>query len=162
MLLMFSVVVPVLVRSTGFALLVEPMTIVPNAIDVGDTVTVGAEPVTVNEIVVVAVIVPEVPVIVTVDVPIAAVELAVRVSVVVVVPGFGLKPAVTPLGRPEALKVTLPLKPFTGAIVMVLVPLNPSAMLRELGLALKLKPAAAATFTTIVFDEMPLVITDRL
>ena len=43
----------------------------------------------------------------------------------VVVVGFGLNPAVTPFGNPEALKVTLPLKPFTGLTVMVLVPLLP-------------------------------------
>jgi hypothetical protein len=35
---------------------------------------------------------------------------------------MGLKPAVTPLGNPVAEKFTAPLKPFAGAIVIVLVP----------------------------------------
>ena len=55
---------------------------------------------------------PEVPVTVRVTVPVAAVLVAVRVSELEVVAGFGLNDAVTPLGRPEADKLTLPLKPF--------------------------------------------------
>jgi len=68
---------------------------------------------------------PEVPVRVTVEVPVAAVLLAVSVKALVAVAGFGLKEAVTPLGRPEADKLTLPVKPFWGATVMVLEPLDP-------------------------------------
>ena len=63
--------------------------------------------------------------IVTVDVPVAAVALAVRVRELVVVAEAGLKDAVTPLGKPDADKLTLPLKPFRGATVMVLEPLEP-------------------------------------
>ena len=59
---------------------------------------------------------------ITVAVPVAAVALAVRVNVLVEVAGFGLKVAVTPLGKPEADKLTLPVKPLAGAIVIVLVP----------------------------------------
>ncbi len=44
---------------------------------------------------------PDVPWIVTETVPVAAVLLAVKVSVLVVVAGFGLNCAVTPLGRPR-------------------------------------------------------------
>jgi hypothetical protein len=62
---------------------------------------------------------------VTVAVPPVAVAAAVNVNVLVDVPGFGLKLAVTPLGRPEAENVTLPLNPFVGVIVTVLVPLVP-------------------------------------
>ena len=36
--------------------------------------------------------------------------------------GFGLKEAVTPPGKPEAVKMTLPLKPFCGVTVIVLEP----------------------------------------
>ena len=50
--------------------------------------------------------------IVTVDVPVAAVALAVSVRELVVVAEAGLKDAVTPLGRPDADKLTVPLKPF--------------------------------------------------
>jgi len=55
---------------------------------------------------------PEVPVMVTVAEPVVAVPLAVSVRVLEVVPGFGLKPAVTPVGNPEADMVTLPVNPF--------------------------------------------------
>jgi hypothetical protein len=64
-------------------------------------------------------------VIVTVDVPVAAVTPTVSVKELVVVAEGGLKEAVTPLGKPDADKLTLPLKPFSGATVMVLEPLNP-------------------------------------
>jgi hypothetical protein len=73
---------------------------------------------------------PDVPVIVTVTVPVVAVLLAVSVSVLVAVAGLGLKDAVTPLGRPDADKLTLPLKPFCGVTVIVLVPLVPCTMLK--------------------------------
>jgi hypothetical protein len=59
------------------------------------------------------------------EVPVAAVVLAVRVKELVVVAEVGLKDAVTPLGKPDADKVTLPAKPFWGATVMVLEPLDP-------------------------------------
>lgn len=159
MLLMLSVVLPVLVSVTDLAGLVAPKTTVPQVSDAGVTVTVGPPPplVTVRLTEVVAVRLPDVPVMVTVDVPVAAVALAVRVKVLVVVAGFGVKVAVTPLGSPEALKVTLPLNPFCGVTVMVLVPLVPCAMLTELGLAPKLNPAVPdVTSTVIPFDSMPL------
>ena len=80
---------------------------------------------TVRLTVVVCVRLPEVPVIVTVEVPIEAVALAVNVNVLVLVAGFGLNPAVTPPGKPEAESVTFPLKPFNGVMVIVLVPCAP-------------------------------------
>lgn len=62
--------------------------------------------------VVVFVRVPEVPVTVTVMVPVVAVLLAASVKVLApVVVGLGLNAVVTPLGRPLADKLTLPLKP---------------------------------------------------
>ena len=76
---------------------------------------------------------PDEPVIVTGTVPRAAVVLAVNVNVLVVVAGFGLNAAVTPLGRPDADKLTPPLKPFCGVTVIVLLPLAPCAMLRLVG-----------------------------
>jgi hypothetical protein len=51
-------------------------------------------------------------VIVTVEVPVAAVLDAVRVRVLVLVVLDGLNAAVTPLGKPDADKATLPVKPF--------------------------------------------------
>jgi hypothetical protein len=88
---------------------------------------------TVRETVVVFVKLPEVPVMVTVTVPAVAVLLAVSVKVLLAVAGFGLKVGVTPLGRPDADKLTLPLKPFCGAIAIVLVPLAPCAIVTLLG-----------------------------
>jgi len=80
---------------------------------------------TVSETVVVAVKLPEVPVMVTVAVPVAAVLLAVRVRVLVEVAGFVLNAAVTPVGRPDAARVTLPENPPRSVTVMVLVPVLP-------------------------------------
>ena len=68
-----------------------------------------------RETVVALVSVPDVPVTVTVTVPVVAVLLAVIVRVLVFVVLAGLNEGVTPLGRPEADKLTLPLKPLSGA-----------------------------------------------
>jgi hypothetical protein len=87
----------------------------------------------VSEIVVAFDKLPEVPVMVTVTVPVVAVPLAVSVSVLVVVAGFVLNDAVTPLGKPEADRLTLPLNPFCGVTVIVLVPLVPSVIVKLLG-----------------------------
>ena len=70
---------------------------------------------------------PEIPVMVTVTVPVAAVLPAVSVNVLVLVVLLGLNDAVTPPGKPDADKLTLPLKPFCGVTVMVLVPVVPCA-----------------------------------
>ena len=70
-----------------------------------------------------------------VAVPVLAAALAVNVSVLVVVAGFGLKDAVTPLGKPDAARLTLPLNPFAGVMLTVLVPLVPCTTLNVLGAA---------------------------
>ncbi len=76
---------------------------------------------------------PDAPVTVTVTVPVVAVLLAVSVKVLVLAVLLGLNDAVTPLGRPEADKPTLPLKPFCGVTVMVLEPLAPCTIVTLLG-----------------------------
>lgn len=68
--------------------------------------------VTASVIVVEFVRLPEVPVIVRVALPVVAELVAVRVRTLDVVAGFGLNDAVTPVGRPDADKLTLPPKPF--------------------------------------------------
>lgn len=68
----------------------------------------------VRETVVVCVSVPEVPVIVTVEVPVVAVELAVNVTTLVEVVGLVPNVAVTPDGRAEVERVTLPVNPPAG------------------------------------------------
>jgi hypothetical protein len=90
----------------------------------GAMVKVGAGA-TVSAIVVEAVRLPEVPVTVTVTVPVVAVPAAVSVSTLVPVVGFVAKLDVTPLGRPVAASVTLPVNPLAGVMVMVSVPLAP-------------------------------------
>jgi hypothetical protein len=54
---------------------------------------------------------PEVPVMVSVAGPSAAVLLAVSISSELPIAGLATKDAVTPLGRPETLKLTLLLNP---------------------------------------------------
>ena len=78
---------------------------------------------------------PDVPVIVTLAVPATAALLAVNVNVLVLIVLLGLKDAVTPFGRPEADKLTVPLNPFCGVTEMVLVALAPCAMFRLVGAA---------------------------
>ena len=87
----------------------------------------------VREIVVVFVKLPEIPVMVSVTVPVAAVLLAVSVNELVLAVLLGLNDAVTPPGRPDADKLTLPLKPFCGMTVMVLVLLVPCVIVKLLG-----------------------------
>jgi hypothetical protein len=67
---------------------------------------------------------PEVPVMTTVVAPVVAVLLAVRVKMLVVAL-VEVNEAVTPLGRPEATKLTLLVKPPVGFTVMVLGTLLP-------------------------------------
>jgi len=64
-------------------------------------------------------------VIVTVDIPEVAVLLAVNVKTLVAVVGFVPNAAVTPVGKPDADKLTLPVKPLCGVTVTVLEPLDP-------------------------------------
>lgn len=82
-------------------------------------------PVTISAIVVVFDKFPQLPAIVTTTGPKSAVELAANVRVLVFAAGFGLNVALTPLGRPEATKLTLLLKPLCGLTVIVLLPLVP-------------------------------------
>jgi hypothetical protein len=82
-------------------------------------------------------------VIVIVDVPVVAVPLAVSVKTLVAVVGFVPNEAVTPVGKPDADNVTLPVKPFLGVTVTVLEPLDPVAMERLLGDAERLKSGVA-------------------
>ena len=78
-----------------------------------------------REIVAAFVKLPEVPVTVKGKVPTPAVLAAVSDRVLVVAVVLGLNDAVTPVGRPDADKATLPLKPNCGVIVMVFVLLVP-------------------------------------
>ncbi len=92
----------------------------------------GAWP-TVSDIEVVLIKLPEVPVMVTGKVPVVAVLLAVSVKVLEPAVLAGLKEAVTPLGKPDADKLTLPVKPFCGVTVTFVAPLAPCVTVRLLG-----------------------------
>jgi hypothetical protein len=102
---------------------------------------------------------PDVPVTVIVTVPVVAVPLAVSVNVLEFTVLVGLKDAVTPLGMPDADRLTLELKPFCGATVMVLIPLAPCATVKLLGDAESVKFAGATAFTVratvVAFDKLP-------
>ena len=81
--------------------------------EAGEAVRVKLGPgLTVKATVVDAVRLPEVPVMVTVAAPVVAVLLAVSVSVLLPVVGLVPNTAVTPLGKPEAASITLPVNPF--------------------------------------------------
>lgn len=103
--------------------------------------------------VVVFVNVPDTPEIVTVTVPVVAVALAVKVSKLVPVAGLGLKSAVTPLGRFKAERVTLPLKPSSGVMVMVLVPWLPCVMVTLPGFADNVKFGPAGPANALIRPE---------
>ena len=105
--------------------------------------------VTVRLMVVVFVKLPEIPVMVTVTVPVVAVPVAVSVNVLEAVAGLALNNGVTPLGSPEADKLTPLLKPFCGVTEMVLVPLAPCIIVKLLGDADRVKFGGGATFVLI-------------
>src|ERR1700692_620990 len=95
---------------------------------------------------------PEVPVPVPGEVPAAAVLLAGKVSTLLPVVGLVPNAAVTPLGRPEAARVTLPVKPPRPATETVSVALWPGARVtvaaeRE---SVKLGAATALTVSAMV------------
>jgi hypothetical protein len=117
-------------------------------------------PITVRLIAVVLFKLPELPVTVTVTVPEATALLAVSVRVLVVKALFGANEAVTPLGRPDADKLTLPEKPPWRATVMVTVLLLPCTRVRLLGEAVRAKPWIGVTpgqlFTKFVALIVPI------
>jgi len=110
--------------------------------ELGEALTLKAGEVvelTVRAMVVVAVKLPEVPVIVTIAAPVVAEEDAVSVRTLLPVVGLVPNAAVTPLGKPEAARVTLPLNPPTSVTVIVLVPLLPCVTVKLLGEAESVK-----------------------
>src|ERR1035438_10085848 len=126
---------------------------------VAGTLKSGASVTIVSATVVVAVGAPGVPVIVTVVGPPAAAEpLAVSVSVLVPAVGFGLNNAVTPLGRTDVARLTLPVNPPTSVTVMVLAPpAPPAAIVTLLGAADSVKPGVELTVraTVVVAVSVP-------
>lgn len=117
-----------------------------------------------REIVVVFVRPLDVPVIVTVAVPVVAVVPAASVKVLVLAVLVGLNVGVTPFGRPDAEKLTVPVKPFNGLTVMVALPVEPCAMVRLLGDAESVKVGGGFTVSEMVaapvrFPAVPAIVT---
>jgi hypothetical protein len=98
---------------------------------------------------------PDVPLMVTVAGPAVAVALAVSVTTLVVVAGLVANVAVTPVGNPEAVKVTLPVNPLLGTTAIVLValllpPVPPGVIVTVVGLAVIVKFGGGVTVRLIV------------
>src|SRR5580658_2704745 len=134
-----------------------------NVLGVADKVKLGGT-FTVRLMLVVAVKLPDVPVMVTVAAPVVAVALAARVNTLLPVVGFVPNVAVTPVGRPEAARVTLPVKPPMSVTAIVLVPLLPCTTLNVLGVADSVKLAGGFTVrlmlvVAVKLPEVPVMVT---
>jgi hypothetical protein len=94
---------------------------------------------------------------VTVKVPAVAVALAVNVTTLVPVVGLVPNAAVTPLGNPDAARVTLPAKPLTSVTVIVSVPLPPKAIdkVAAEGFSVKLGGAVTVSVMVVVAVALP-------
>lgn len=90
----------------------------------------GVVELTVSAMLVAAVRFPDVPVMVTLASPAVAVALAVNLSTLEPVVGLVANAAVTPLGKPEATRVTLPVNPPASITMIVSVALLPSVTAR--------------------------------
>jgi hypothetical protein len=85
-----------------------------------------------------------------VEVPAVAELLAVNVTTLEPVVGLVAKDAVTPLGRPEAARVTLPVNPPRSVTVTVSVEPMPVVSERLVGDAASVKPGVALVVTVRV------------
>jgi hypothetical protein len=99
-----------------------------------------------------------------VRVPVLARLPMVNFKVLEVVAGFGLKDAETRVGRPEADKLTAPVKPFEGVMVTLVLPLEPRAMLRLAGEAESEKSGLREIVREMVVEliklaQLPLTVT---
>ena len=113
---------------------------------------------TARDMVVWLVSVPDKPVTTTVNVPTEAVALDTSVKALVPAVLAGLKDAVTPFGKPDIDKLTVPAKPFSGVTVIVLVPLVPCVSVTVFGEAKieKLGPEAGQLFTRFAALTLPI------
>src|SRR5579859_1517337 len=97
---------------------------------------------------------------VTVNVPVVAVPVADRDKRLLVVAGFVPNAALTPLGSPDADRVTLPLNPFSGLIEMVVEPEAPCRIARLAGEVERRKPGCVVEegqlFTRLAAFTLPM------
>jgi len=122
----------------------------------GEIVKLPVDETTAREMLVVAVSVPEVPVIVIGYVPAAAVALTVNVRILVAVAGLVPNAAVTPAGRPDAARLTLPVNGLTSVTAIVSVPLAPWTIERAdaEGVSLKLPVAAPPQVVPLIANDV--------
>jgi hypothetical protein len=103
------------------------------------------------------------PVIVIGYVPAAVLDEAASFIVVPVAELVGAKLAVTPAGRPDALKLAMPVNPPTGVIVSASVTDCPGANERLPAAALKVNAACGVTLrvrgvVTVVVPDVPVIV----
>jgi hypothetical protein len=124
-----------------------------------ESAKVGAETVKVRAVDVVWL--PDFPVTVALYCPRLAELLAVKVTVLFPVVGFGEKDAVTPLGRPDAERVTLPVNPFRAVTLTKVVPEVPWPMLVLPAESVKFgtKTARGRITGTVWFPDLPVIVT---
>src|ERR1700733_11504254 len=104
---------------------------------------------------------PEVPVIVNVLAPMPAVLLADSVRVLVFVVGFGEKLPVTPFGKPDTVRFTLPLNPYAGDTLIIAVTDFPWPTFKELGPErVKLGPwmESDSVVVSVRLPEVPVIV----
>ena len=98
--------------------------------------------------------------------PTVAALVAVSVSMLLPVVGLVLKPAVTPLGIPDAVRVTAPVKPPVSVTVMLSVAVPPGTTESDAGVALSVKPGGvlvaivtAMEVVSVRLPEVPVTVT---
>jgi len=97
---------------------------------------------------------PLTPAMVTEKVPTAALPVAVKVSELLLVVLAGWKFALTPLGRPEQDRLTLPVKPFCALMVIVVAaPVVPSPTLAAPEEAVNVKPPCGGAVAGQLFTR---------
>ena len=105
---------------------------------------------------------PEEPVTVTVAVPEVTVLLALKVTELLPAVLDGLNAAVTPLGKPDTPRATMPLKPFCPATLILLLPLPARGMVRPLSEDKRLKLGTTTVNVIVVlplrFPEVPVMV----
>jgi hypothetical protein len=111
----------------------------------------------------VALSVPDVPAMVIGYVPATVDAATANVTTLEVVDEAGLNVAVTPVGRPDAAKVTLPANGLTSVTVIVSVPLAPGATVRLVGEAERLKlprPVTVSEMEVVALSvpEVPVIV----
>jgi hypothetical protein len=86
----------------------------------------------------------------------------VNITVLALVVLAGLNAAVTPVGKPETARLTLPLNPFWPLTLMVLLPLPLWETVRLAGMAERLKPGATTVRLIVAvllrLPEVPLIV----